>query len=68
MFNVSSDQWAIADNGGNNCTAVLSGQDFGGESFWIFGQGKKEQEPFLPEWRLYADTYRFSSLLHWVVC
>lgn len=43
MFNVSSDQWAIANNGNNNCTAVLSGQDFGGESIWIFGQGNKQQ-------------------------
>lgn len=38
VFNVSSDQWAIANNGGNNCTALLSGQDFG-EELWIFGQG-----------------------------
>jgi pepsin A len=40
LFNISSDQWAIANNGHNNCTALLSGQDFG-ESIWIFGQGKK---------------------------
>lgn len=43
VFNISSDQWAIANNGNNNCTALLSGQDFGGESIWIFGQGKKRQ-------------------------
>jgi pepsin A len=42
VFNISSDQWAIDDNGDNNCTAVLSGQDFGGESIWIFGQGKMQ--------------------------
>lgn len=44
IFNIPASAWAIADNGNNNCTAVLSGQNFPTSlasytTLWIVGQG-----------------------------
>jgi hypothetical protein len=40
LFNIPADAWAFADNGNNNCTAALSGQDFvTAPGLWVVGQG-----------------------------
>ena len=40
IFNIAPDQWIAADNGNNNCTAIVTGLDFegSGSSDWILGQ------------------------------
>ena len=39
IFNIPSDTWAAVDNGNNNCTAVLSGQNYAKyPGLWVFGQ------------------------------
>jgi hypothetical protein len=41
IFNIPSNVWAAVDNGNNNCTAILSGQDFAAyPGLWVFGQRK----------------------------
>ncbi|KAJ5690419.1 acid protease [Penicillium macrosclerotiorum] len=38
-FNIAADQWIAADNGNNNCTAILSGTDaFPIPDLWVVGQ------------------------------
>jgi pepsin A len=38
-FNIAPDQWIAADNGSNNCTAILSGTDaFPIPDLWVVGQ------------------------------
>ncbi|OOQ90920.1 hypothetical protein PEBR_01932 [Penicillium brasilianum] len=39
IFNIAPDQWIAADNGSNNCTAILSGTDtFPIADLWVVGQ------------------------------
>lgn len=39
IFNIAPDQWIAADNGSNNCTAILSGTDaFPLPDLWVVGQ------------------------------
>ncbi|KAH8682827.1 aspartic peptidase domain-containing protein [Tricladium varicosporioides] len=39
IFNIPSSLWAVKNNGGNNCTAVMSGQDYSTyPGLWVVGQ------------------------------
>lgn len=39
IFNIAADQWIAADNGDNNCTAVLSGATVASyPTLWVVGQ------------------------------
>ncbi|PYI09853.1 acid protease [Aspergillus sclerotiicarbonarius CBS 121057] len=39
IFNIAADQWIAADNGNNNCTAVLSGMTVASyPTLWVVGQ------------------------------
>lgn len=41
VFNIQSSLWAAVDNGENNCTAIVSGQNVGGHpELWVVGQRK----------------------------
>lgn len=40
-FNIPLNAWAAVDNGNNNCTAVLSGQNYEAHpGLWVIGQRK----------------------------
>ncbi|CZR62087.1 uncharacterized protein PAC_11984 [Phialocephala subalpina] len=39
VFNIPASAWAAVDNGSNNCTAIMSGQDFATfPGLWVVGQ------------------------------
>ena len=39
IFNIAADQWIAADNGNNNCTAILSGMTVASyPTLWVVGQ------------------------------
>lgn len=40
IFNIPSTAWAVVNNGNNNCTAVLSGQNYAVPGLWVVGQRK----------------------------
>ena len=56
IFNIPANSWAAANNGNNNCTAVLSGQNYV-EGLWVLGQGKFGPLCFLPERVLILSSF-----------